>query len=194
MTEPREALEALVIAGAFDRIDGQKNRREAYYVLHTVANARKPGTRGLLTPKTNAPELPILTDAETLNLDLATIGVSATGLHPLDPHRARLRDLGCEALAGLKHGATCWAAGIIVAKQRPPTAKGFAFYVLEDPSGRVQAIISPDLWEANRVLLRDARGLIVQGQVTRQQRAVTVRVERLAELQLHRGLEGQAAD
>ena len=111
-------------------------------------------------------------------------GVSAAGRHPLDAHRARLRDLGCEALAGLKPGTSGWAAGVIVARQRPPTAKGFAFYVLEDATGRAQAIISPDLWEAHRALLRDARALIVRGQVTRQGRAVTVRVEALAELPL----------
>lgn len=120
--------------------------------------------------------------------------MSATGLHPLDPQRARLRDLDCEALVDLKHGAACWAVRVIVAKQRPPTAKGFAFYVLEDPSGRMQAIISPDLWEAHRVLPWDARALIVQGQVTRQQRAVTVRVDRLAELRLHGSSEAQTTD
>ena len=190
----KDALEALVKAGAFDSVDRQRNRREAYYVLHTVANARKPGTRSLLTPATAAPELAELSEVETLGLDLNFIGVSATGLHPLDPHRGRLRELGSQALAGLKHGASSWAAGVIVAKQRPPTAKGFAFYVLEDATGRVQAIISPDLWEAHRVLLRDARALIVQGQVTRQQRAVTVRVDRLAELPLRGDLGAQAAD
>ncbi len=180
----RDALETLVKAGAFDHIDRQHNRREAYYVLQTVAHARPPGTRGLLSPDVPAPDLPFLTPDEQTALDLDVTGVSAAGRHPLDAHRARLRDLGCEALAGLKPGLSAWAAGVIVAKQRPPTAKGFAFYVLEDATGRAQAIISPDLWEAHRALLRDARALIVRGQVTRQGRAVTVRVEGLAELPL----------
>ncbi|WP_240741837.1 DNA polymerase III subunit alpha [Deinococcus sp. KSM4-11] len=190
----RDALELLVKAGAFDRIDALKNRREAFYVLHTIANARPPGTRALLAPTTPLPDLPELQPDETVRLDLQTKGLSETGRHLLDAHRARLRDLGCMALAGLKHGAEVWTAGVIVAKQRPPTAKGFAFYVLEDATGRVQAIISPDLWEAHRILLRDARALIVQGQVTRMGRAVTVRVGRLAELPLGAQRVEQAAD
>lgn len=190
----RDALEQLVKAGAFDRIDQQKNRREAYYVLHTVANARKPGTRGLLQVTTESPELSDMTPDEVLTLDLQTKSISESGRHPLDAHRARLRDLGCQPLGGLKHGETVWAAGLIVAKQRPPTAKGFAFYVLEDATARVQTIISPDLWEANRVLLRDARALIVQGEVNRTGRAVTIKVMRLAELPLRPLPSIQAAD
>lgn len=188
------ALEALVKAGVFDQIDQLKNRREAFYVLKTVAHSRKSGTRGLLSVAPTLPELPKLSTDETLYLDLQTKGISETGRHPLDAHRARLRDLGCKPLAGLRHGETAWAAGVIVAKQRPPTAKGFAFYVLEDSTGRVQSIISPDLWEANRILLRDARALIVQGEVRRTGQAVTVKVVRLADLPARFSPQPQAAD
>ncbi|CAM3197353.1 DNA polymerase III subunit alpha [Deinococcus saxicola] len=188
----KDALDTLAKAGAFDSVDAQKNRREAYYVLHTIANARKPGTRGLLSPQAEPPELSVLSPDELLFLDLDTKGISESGRHPLDAHRARLRDLGCVPLAGLRHGQGAWTAGLVVTRQRPPTAKGFAFFVLEDCSTRVQAIISPDLWEAHRVLLRDARALIVQGEATVQGRAVTVRVQRLSELPL--GSWASAAD
>ncbi|WP_146009410.1 hypothetical protein [Deinococcus planocerae] len=57
---------------------------------------------------------------------------------------------------------------------------------------RVQAVLSPDLWEAHRVPLRDARALIVQGEVTVRGRAVTVHVLRLRELPV--GGVRQAAD
>ena len=188
----RDALDTLVKAGAFDAVDAQKNRREAYYVLHTVANARKPGTRGLLVPKTGSPEFPTLSMDDLLFLDLETRGISETGRHPLDAHRARLRDLGCVPLSGLRHRQELWTAGLVVTKQRPPTAKGFAFFVLEDALTRVQAIISPDLWAAHRILLRDARALIVQGEVTVQGQAVTIKVRRLSELPL--GSWASAAD
>lgn len=85
----------------------------------------------------------------------------------LDAHCGRLHELGYAPLAGLKHGETVWAAGLVIARQKPPTPKGFAFYVLEDHPGRVQAVISPDLWEAHRVLLRDAQALLAHGPVTR---------------------------
>lgn len=161
-------------------------------MLHTVANARKPGTRGLFSPQTQPPESSALSPDELLLIDLDTKGISESGRHPLDAHRARLRDVGCVPLAGLRHGQWAWTAGLVVTKQRPPTAKGFAFFVLEDASTRVQTIISPDLWEAHRVLLRDAWALIVQGEATVQGRAVTVRVQRLSELSL--GSWASAAD
>ncbi|WP_295818289.1 DNA polymerase III subunit alpha, partial [uncultured Deinococcus sp.] len=189
----RDVLEALVRAGAFDTIDARKNRREAFYVLHTVANARPPGTRALLTPDADLPEMPALPAQESLTLDLATKGLSESGQHPLDAHRAHLRDVGCVPVASLRHGTDTWAAGVIVARQRPPTARGFAFYVLEDTSGRVQAILSPELWEAHRAVLRDAHALIAHGHVTRRGHAVTLRVTRVAELRLD-GAPAHAAD
>ncbi|MBB5365847.1 hypothetical protein [Deinococcus humi] len=188
----RDTLDTLAKAGAFDGVDAQKNRREVYYVLHTVANARKPGTRGLLLPQTEPPQLSALSPDELLVLDLESRGISETGRHPLDAHRARLRDLGCVPLSGLRHGQEAWTAGLVVTRQRPPTAKGFAFFVLEDAFTRVQAIIPPDLWEAHRVLLRDARALIVHGEATVQGQAVTMKVRRLSELPL--GSWASAAD
>ncbi|UQN08728.1 DNA polymerase III subunit alpha [Deinococcus sp. QL22] len=186
----RDTLETLIQAGALDSL-GQ-HRREATYQLSTLAHARPSGTRALLGLITEPPELSGMTEDQLLFLDLHTTGLSASGRHPLDAHRTRLRDMGCVSLGHLKHGQQVWTAGLIVAKQRPPTAKGFAFYVLEDASARIQAIIPPDLWEAHRVLLRDARALIVQGQATVTGQAVTVKVARLSELPL--GSWATAAD
>ncbi|WP_162485675.1 DNA polymerase III subunit alpha [Deinococcus deserti] len=178
----RDRFEKLVLAGGLTSIE--PSRRKGLFGLTLLANARKAGTRPLLAPGIEPPELPEMSSTEYLALDLRTKGLSETGRHPLDAHRARLRDLGCQALGGLNHGDTAWVAGVIVARQRPPTAKGFAFYVLEDRTARLQAIISPDLWEANRVLLRDARALIVCGPVTRLGQAITIKVQRLSELPL----------
>ena len=121
---------------------------------------------------------------ERLHLDLNTTGLSASGRHPLDAHRARLRDVGCVPLGNLRQGQSVWTAGLVVARQRPPTAAGFAFYVLEDGFHRVQAITSPDLWEAHRQLFRDAAILIVQGVAAVNGRSVTLRVGRLSGLPL----------
>ncbi|WP_420594328.1 hypothetical protein [Deinococcus sp.] len=184
-----DMLEKLIKAGALESLH---SRREAAYALGVLMNARAAGTRGLLSPQQDSPSFAELTPDETLRLDLATKGLSETGRHPLDAHRARLRDLGCVELSALRHGQDAWTAGFIVTRQRPPTARGFAFFVLEDRSARVQAIISPDLWEAHRALLHDARALIVQGEASVQGRAVTLKVRRLSDLPL--GTWASAAD
>ena len=186
----RDALESLVKAGAFDALE--KSRREAYFALQMLSNARPPGRRGLLSPGTDAPYFPELTPDELLMLDLQTKGISERGTHPMDAHRARLRDLGAVPLASLRHGQYAWTAGLIVARQKPGTAKGFAFFVLEDRHNRLQLIISPDLWEAHRHLLRDASALIVYGEVRVNGRSVTLRAERLAGLGMAVRTEGYA--
>lgn len=61
-----------------------------------------------------------------------------------------------------------------------PTAKGFAFWLLEDNVERTQVVISPDLWERQWQTLRDARILLTEGLLSRQGRAWTLRAEGLA--------------
>ncbi|WP_350245454.1 DNA polymerase III subunit alpha [Deinococcus sonorensis] len=163
---------------------GDHPRRKAVYLLGTLAQARPAGQRALLGPETAAPDLTALTTDELLQLDVQTTGLTAGVGDVLDPHRLHLRALGCTPLARLRHGDQVWTAGTIVARQRPPTARGFAFYVLQDGPERVQVIISPDLWEAHRQLLRDASMLLVYGQVTRQGRAVTLRADQLADIRV----------
>jgi len=163
-----------------------EDRRGALFTLTTLANARPGGKQGLLAPASNAPELEALSPDELLHLDLGITGVTASGRDLLDGQRAHLRDLGCVGLSTLRHGASAWIAGSVVSRQKPPTARGFAFFILQDGSERVQVIISPDLWEAHRVLLRDAGALVVYGTVTVQGRAVTLKVERLLDLPLIR--------
>ena len=68
-------------------------------------------------------------------------------------------------------------------QQRPPTAKGLAFYIIEDRPLRLQVVISPELWERERELLREARVLIVTGVLEKRVKAWTLRAERLADAQ-----------
>ena len=175
----RDQHEQLAKAGAYG-----EDRRAALYTLTTLSHARPPGKSGLLAPASQTPALAALSADEMLHLDLGLTGLTASGRDLLDGQRAHLRDLGCVPMTGLKHGDPVWIAGSIVSRQKPPTARGFAFFVLQDGSERVQIIISPDLWEAHRQLLRDAGALIVFGPVTRQGRAVTLKVERLMDLPL----------
>jgi error-prone DNA polymerase len=70
----------------------------------------------------------------------------------------------------------------VVSRQRPGTAKGFAFFVIEDGATRGQVIISPDLWERHRVLVRDASILVVDAVVEDTGYQLTLRAESLAAL------------
>jgi error-prone DNA polymerase len=62
-------------------------------------------------------------------------------------------------LPRLKHGQRL-KIGVIVARQHPPTAKGFAFLVVEDPGGMVNVVIAPDVYARDRAALQGAFVLI----------------------------------
>lgn len=172
------ALEGLAQAGAFDALCA---RREALYRVGVLNNALEPGSAPLLSPDLAPPNFPPLTELERLNWNQHTKRFSEDGLHPIGLLRGELNDLGCVPLGRIGHRTHTRTAGLIVSRQRPPTARGYAFFVLEDGPHRAQMVISPDLWEENRQLLRDARALIVDGYAEREGSAVTLRALRLAD-------------
>ncbi len=56
-------------------------------------------------------------------------------------------------------------------RQRPRTAKGMVFVLLEDESGLLDLVVRPDVYARVRVTLRDQPLVVVEGLV---QRAGTV--------------------
>jgi error-prone DNA polymerase len=48
----------------------------------------------------------------------------------------------------------------VVARQHPPTTKGFAFLTVEDPGSRVKVVIAPDTYTRDRAALQGAFVLI----------------------------------
>jgi error-prone DNA polymerase len=45
-------------------------------------------------------------------------------------------------------------AGLVAARQRPDTAKGFVFVLLEDETGMTNVIVRPDVFERYQVVIR----------------------------------------
>lgn len=177
----RGALDALAQAGAFDALHP---RREALYRAGVLSNALPAGKQPLLQPRSDPPPFPELTEQERLAWNHRSKRLSEDGLHPIPLMRGELNNLGCTPLNRVQHGANTCTAGLIISRQRPPTARGYAFFVIEDGPHRAQVVISPELWEAHRQLLRDASALIVTGQAERSGLNVTLRAETLAELRV----------
>lgn len=120
-------------------------------------------------------------------------GLTEHLVHPIDLIRRELLDLGATPMARLKGGYVI-TAGLVVARQKPPTAQGFAFFVLEDGTHRVQVVISPDLWEQHRKALRDAAVLVVEGLLEFEGRAWTLRALLLCPISFPLGVGGYRYD
>lgn len=176
----RETLEALARAGAFDSL---QERRDALYQIGALVHTQPPAQKPMLSTLPETPLLPELTVRERVAWDYRLKGLNEWGVHPVDLMRQQLLALGATPMVRLPHYGHVTTAGVVIAKQRPPTAKGFAFYVIEDGPLRVQVVISPDLWVRERDLLREARVLIVSGQLEKRGRAWTVRADQLVDAQ-----------
>ena len=153
LRKQEDLLLALAKAGAFDELHP---RREALF------RAGLPPGGPLLAEELPPPPLPPLAPGERLLLDLEAKGFSELPLHPLDLVRGRMREVGATPLSALRPGPVL-TAGLVVAKQKPPTAQGYAFLVLEDGPIRRQVVVPPGLWERRYALFRDAKLLLVAG-------------------------------
>ena len=75
------------------------------------------------------------------------------------------------------------AAGCVIARQRPGTAKGFIFLSMEDETGIMNVIIGPELYERERVLISRGKFLLIEGKLQNQDTVVHVRAERVLRLE-----------
>jgi len=104
---------------------------------------------------------------EDMANDFRATGLT-TGPHPIAFIRPQLEVRGIKPADGLSllpDGAHASVAGMIIVKQRPPTAKGFYFATVEDESGHAAVAVSPAVFARNRTLLLTSSFLIFSGVV-----------------------------
>jgi error-prone DNA polymerase len=127
-----------------------------------------------------------MTNEERLVADFRGTGMTI-GPHPMSYHRERMNKLGvCRAveLGKLPSGRKVRTAGGVIARQRPGTAKGFVFLSLEDETGVSNAIVTPDLFQQNRLLLSTEQFLLVEGILQNQDGVISVKALRVDPLQI----------
>ena len=70
-------------------------------------------------------------------------------------------------------------AGLVVARQRPATADGIVFLLLEDETGMVNCIVRPQIYERHRAVVRADPLLMAWGRLERHERTINVLVTRM---------------
>ena len=127
-----------------------------------------------------------MTTDERLAADFAGVGLT-TGPHPMAFHRDVLRSQGflsAEALTHRANNGIVSIAGCVIARQRPGTAKGFVFLSLEDETGIANVIITPDLFERERVLITRNRFLVITGPLQNQDGVIHIRAQRIRPIEI----------
>src|SRR5438309_565622 len=121
---------------------------------------------------------------ERLLAEYAVLGFAASG-HPLELLRGALPPTVVQsaALPLHEHGTRVEVAGLVVARQRPETAKGFIFVLLEDEAGMVNVIVRPDVYLKYRTAIRSEPLLWVRGKLAKDDGTVNLLAEEVHGLQ-----------
>jgi error-prone DNA polymerase len=193
-----DRLEALVASGACDVFaqsdeggEGGAPRRRLLWELGLAFRpAAVPGSGGeqrqlalALDPTAATPELPEQTPWERMLADYRTTSLSV-GSHPLALLRPRLPEevRSSRDLAEQPHGSRVAVAGLAVARQRPTTANGVVFMLLEDEFGQTNLIVPPMVYRRFRPLVRGEPLLLAHGKFERSGRNQNVLVNELESL------------
>jgi error-prone DNA polymerase len=129
------------------------------------------------------------------------MGGASTALHPLAILRPRLDAAGVVAaihLSGdgggppVRAGQVAIVAGMVICRQRPPTAGGLTFVTLEDETGFTNLIIDSRLSEEQRGALRVSL-MAASGVVERADGVTNLRVRRLHPIVDSESIEGLAS-
>ena len=155
----------------------RRPRRELLWELGLVAAAaeraraaaRSASSRCRSSRPRETPELPEQTPGSGCSPTTARPSLSV-GVHPLEllrPHLPRADALEPRARASTQAGEVVAVAGMAVARQRPATANGVVFMLLEDELGQMNLIVPPPVYERFRALVRGEPLLLARGRFER---------------------------
>jgi error-prone DNA polymerase len=159
------------------------HRRDALWQVERVARLAGPLYEELHEADGNSPLAP-MTVPERVAADFHGTGLTI-GRHPVAHHREQLNKLGALRaidIRSLRNGRSVRVAGWVIVRQRPGTAKGFMFLTLEDETGVANVIITPRLFDKNRLVLVDHPFLLIEGTLQNQDNVISVKANRVRPL------------
>ena len=161
----------------------QLHRRDALWQVERAVRGCGPLLENLAEPDLPSPLQP-MNHEERLVADFHGTGLTV-GPHPMAYRRDWLNAMGIRRASELRNipsGKRLRIGGCVITRQRPGTAKGFVFLSLEDETGVANAIIAPDLFHSNRLLLASERFLAIEGILQNQDNVISVKAERVLPL------------
>ena len=172
------------------------NRRDALWQVERIARSAGPlyqelqetwsdarSASGYAASSGRSPLAP-MTLTERLEADFRGTGLTI-GRHPVAHSRSELNKLGASRaidISEMRNGSAVRVAGWVIVRQRPGTAKGFVFLTLEDETGVANVIITPQLFDKNRLVLVDHPFLLIDGTLQNQDNVVSVKAKRVKPL------------
>jgi error-prone DNA polymerase len=180
----RKELTALASIGALNSLVGIAHRRDALWQAERAGKLEGPlfsQSSKFLREDTSLTPLQQMTTEERLMADYSGTGLTV-GKHPMAYRREELRRndiLSADELKNHPHGRLVRAAGCVIARQRPGTAHGFIFISMEDETGIANVIVTPDLYEQDRMVVTRSKFILAEGLLQNQDGVIHVKATRL---------------
>ena len=178
----QEEISQLAELGALSSLQQKPSRREA---LWQVSKWEKQSELSLREGEQEDPSpLREMSQMEELQADLAGSGVTV-GPHPIALLRRELDSYGVariDELTKRSPKSRARVAGVCIIRQRPPTAKGFLFLTMEDETGLLNVIVSPQLLAEQRTVIYGTRSLVIDGVIEKNGESVQLRADRFRPL------------
>jgi error-prone DNA polymerase len=180
----RRELTLLARVGALNNLDGIEHRRDALWQVERAGRMEGPLLRSKAEElREESESLPLvqMSTEERLMADYAGTGLTV-GKHPMAYRRDELRRQHILSAEDLRHradGEIVRIAGCVIARQRPGTAKGFIFISMEDETGIANVIVTPDLYERDRLAVARSKFILAEGPLQNQDGVIHVKALRL---------------
>ena len=122
---------------------------------------------------------------ERMLSEYQVLGFAASG-HPFRLIRDALPAdaVSSDRFPEMESGVRCRVSGLVVARQRPETAKGYVFVLMEDEAGMINVIVRPDVYVKYRAAVRGEPFLLVRGKLQKDGATVNVLAEEVEGLEL----------
>ena len=180
----RPAVENLVWVGAFETMG--LTRRELLWQTGLWLGPESDQSRTSTREDHPQRELPLndpyagiefgdLDDADRMVAEYRMLRFS-TSIHPLELLKDRLprETVTASRLPHLPQRSKVCIAGMVTARQRPLTAKGYVFVLMEDEDGPINAIVKPKIYERDRDQVRAEPFIIVRGTLQKDGKTINV--------------------
>lgn len=171
-------IENLIYAGAFDGFGA--SRRDLLWQLWIVDRWRDSS---LIDPKLTPPPLKELSASHKLSWEYNAQQFSIDS-HPMQLIRPKLSSevKRQDALGKLRNGVKTSVAGLVVCIQKPATAKGVAFMLLEDESGLLNVVIYPTIYAKYRSIFKLSPCVRVYGILQREGDLISIQANSFEEV------------
>lgn len=196
----QDTIENMIAVGTFDSFG--LGRRELLWQVGlftqprrfgqeraTKARTRKPNRISGMQPALPLPieqdlvDLPPTSVWDRMSADYRVIGMSPL-YHPLGLLRPKLPDgiATTRDIESMKDGEPVLIGGLVVCRQRPQTAKGVQFLLIEDEMNTANIIVYASLYEKQRNIVRSEPFILVEGIIKREDRNLNIVATHISEL------------